>query len=224
MIEYLERFAGSMDPIISSLFTKSMERISSIDPEVAMAVAIVVCSTALTMSVNRIAETNDDHQESSPADLNDSFGPEGTETYCGSYGSEASSSGSSADQELNRLTNEIEFIPVEVQMTDATYDEADSASSSPKQERKRIMKTPSFKKLLTKIKNKQAARKEAWILNQSRAAVMKNFQRKSFSDHVRSLNPLVKRGRKKNLLTKSKSCTFASLSAMDDQSLAEKSV
>jgi hypothetical protein len=95
---------------------------------------------------------------------------------------------------------------------------------TPKPERKLTMKTPSFKKLLTKIKNKQAARKEALILNQSRAAVMKKFQRKSFSDHVRSLNPLVKRGRKKNLLTKSKSCTFASMSAMDDQSFTEKSV
>jgi hypothetical protein len=230
MVEYMARFSSSMDTI-SSLFTTSLDSISSIDPEIAMAilVIVVVSSTALTLSILRQEEaptTNDVvHQEQSsapPADhLNDSFGPEGMETYCGSFGSEASTCERSfAAQDDEEIKSS--FIPIEV-MTDAPYYD-ETEESSPKQ-RRLLRKTSSFSKIITKLKNKQAARKEASILKQSRAAVMKKLQRKSFSDHFRSLNPLTKLGRKnKHLLTKSKSLTFAPSSVMDDQSYTEKSV
>jgi hypothetical protein len=228
MVEYMERFSASMDTM-SSLFAASLDSILSTDPEVAMAIVIVVvCSTALTLSLltQEKEQTNDVHQEQSsvpPADhLNDSFGPEGIETsYCGSFGSVASTSERSfAAQDDEEIKSS--FIPVEV-MTDAPYYD-ETEESSPKQSR-RMRKTPSFNKLITKLKNKQAARKEASILKQSRSAVMKKLQRKSFSDHFRSLNPLTKLGRNsKHLLTKSKSLTFAPSSVMDDHSCAENSV
>lgn len=177
--------------------------VESFDPELAMAIAIVVFSMALTFTVNHGA-TNDEAEESFPSTCTDGkpdLVPESTATH--SCSSEATNSDGSVEAKKHELGSDF--------TTEVSLDNAFVFVEPVK-----AKKTSSFKKIIKKLKQQHNARKEHRMLQRSRSSVLKKLKSKSFSDHIRSLNPL----KSHKLLTRSKSFTVTkSSSIIDDQSL-----